>query len=647
MIYFDFEYRNAEVVSELVLVALKNSKDTKDSYLFDLRTTEDREIFKKYYKDHEGEVWCCFNGLADLTCLLALGLDIRELKFIDAMTESRMISLTHPDYLLFEQNLLTTLKGFGIINPCQYDLAKDLKESSRDLILLNKVYEEEQWTQICAYALEDVIHLPKLMNKIATVHNDIEDGTVINHMLHRGEFSKATTVLNFKAKGYPINVERLSSIYGNADRIRLRMITEINTQYGDKEHPIYRFVPDNSKSTQGRWAFNNTEFSWLITEKLKILDWGRTPSGMLNLQKDYLDEKCGSIPLLLNLNLTRKTLTALSKDNITGRLKGKHIRAEPFIFAQKTGRCSPKPTKGFILNMTPWLRSALIHPSAGEAFIGIDWSQQEIGIAAVLSGDENLLEVYNSSDAYITLAIMAGAVPPEATKKSHPVIRQNFKAVQLGIGYGKGIKSLAVDIWENNRDAVSGEEGISREEALTKSKEIYDWHKRQFSVYWDWIKQNALEAKLNGYIASEDKWIMYCDRTARTTQIQNFPMQANGAAMLRRAVYHVWQTGVLELVCPLHDALYIRCQESEAEHHAALLGDCMDKACKDILGNTLTLKRDPADIYTHEKPYYDERGWSLYETIYKELGEVMLHSGHEKLREQKERPKGSVSLYSH
>ena len=97
MIYFDFEYRNAEVVSELVLVALNNSKDTKDSYLFDLRTTEDREIFKKYYKDHEGEVWCCFNGLADLTCLLALGLDIRELKFIDAMTESRMISLTHPD----------------------------------------------------------------------------------------------------------------------------------------------------------------------------------------------------------------------------------------------------------------------------------------------------------------------------------------------------------------------------------------------------------------------------------------------------------------------------------------------------------------------------------------------------------------------
>ena len=138
---------------------------------------------------------------------------------------------------------------------------------------------------------------------------------------------------------------------------------------------------------------------------------------------------------------------------------------------------------------------------------------------------------------------------------------------------------------------------------------------------------------------------MYCDRTARATQIQNFPMQANGAAMLRRAVYHVWQTGVLELVCPLHDALYIRCQESEAEHHATLLGDCMDKACKDILGNTLTLKRDPADIYTYEKPYYDERGWSLYETIYKELGEVMLHSGHEKLREQKERPKGSVSFY--
>ena len=303
-----------------------------------------------------------------------------------------------------------------------------------------------------------------------------------------------------------------------------------------------------------------------------------------------------------------------------------------FIFCQKTGRSSPKPTKGFILNLTSWLRSALIHPGPGEAFIGIDWSQQEIGIAAVLSGDENLLEVYNSSDAYITLAIMAGAVPSDATKKSHPVTRQNFKAVQLGIGYGKGIKSLAVDIWENSRDPVSGDEGISREEASSKSKEIYAWHKRHFSVYWGWIKQNALNAKINGYVASEDNWLLYCDRNTKPTQIQNFPMQANGAAMLRRTVYYIWKTGALELVCSLHDALYIRCQASEAEYHTQLLGECMDKACKDILGNTLTLKRDATEIYTHDKPYYDERGWEVYETIYKELGEVMSHPGHEKLR---------------
>jgi DNA polymerase I len=371
----------------------------------------------------------------------------------------------------------------------------------------------------------------------------------------------------------------------------------------------------------------------LINDKLQITDWKLTPSGMLNLERDYLDEKCKATPLLSTLNSTRKTIMALGKDTLSDRLVDNHVRAVPFIFSQKTGRCSPKPTKGFILNITPWLRSALIHPAPGEAFIGIDWSQQEIGIAAVLSGDNNLLEVYNSSDAYIALAIMAGAVPPDATKESHPSIRDNFKAVQLGIGYGKGVKSLAMDIWENNRNPITGEENMSREEALAKAQEIYSWHKRYFSVYWGWIKQNALDAKINGYVASVDNWILYCDRDTKPTQIQNFPMQANGASMLRRAVYHVWQTGVLELVCPLHDALYIRCQESEAERHEQLLGECMDKACREILGDTLTLKRK-SEIYTHDKPYYDKRGWELYETIYKELGDVMAHPVHEMLRKK-------------
>jgi DNA polymerase-1 len=570
MIYFDFEYRNPEVVDELVLVALQDTKAAKTPRLFDLRLIDGRKSFTGYFQDHKDEVWCCFNGLADLTCLLALGLDIHDLKFIDAMTEARMITLSHPEYLLYEQNLLATLRVFGVIDEDEYSVALAQKENTRDLIFNNHLYNDQQWSQICAYAYDDMVHLPTLMNRIAQLHNAIQDGTVIHHTLHRGSFTVAIASLHFKAKGYPVNIARLKAIYDNADNIKARLAIEVNNRYGDQEHPIYRFVPNVKGSETGRWVFSNAGFNWLIREKLHIQDWALTEAGQLNLQSDYLDEKWKSVPALSLFRTTRKTLQALGKDTLTSRFVDGHIRAEPFIFSQKTGRCSPKPTKGFILNLPPWLRSALIHPAPGEAFIGIDWSQQEIGIAAVLSGDRNLLEVYNSSDVYLTLAKMAGAVPPEATKQSHPLVRQNFKAVQLGIGYGKGVAALAVDIWENNRDPVSGAENITRTDALIKAREIYQWHKRYFRRYWDWIKQNAIEAKIQGYLASEDHWLLYCAPHTRSTQIQNFPMQANGAAMLRRAVYHVYQTRVLDLVCPLHDALYIRCRESEAEKHAQL-----------------------------------------------------------------------------
>ena len=55
-------------------------------------------------------------------------------------------------------------------------------------------------------------------------------------------------------------------------------------------------------------------------------------------------------------------------------------------FRSKTGRNQPSNSK-FILGPLKWLRS-LIEPKEGWGIAYIDWSQQEFGIAAALSGDE-------------------------------------------------------------------------------------------------------------------------------------------------------------------------------------------------------------------------------------------------------------------
>ncbi len=110
-------------------------------------------------------------------------------------------------------------------------------------------------------------------------------------------------------------------------------------------------------------------------------------------------------------------------------------------FRAKTSRNQPSNAK-FIFGPASWIRH-LIKPAGGMAVAYIDWSQQEFGIAAALSGDERMKIAYTSGDPYLAFAKQAGAVPQDATKKSHESEREKFKACVLATQYGMGELSLA------------------------------------------------------------------------------------------------------------------------------------------------------------------------------------------------------------
>ncbi|MFK5949943.1 MAG: hypothetical protein QM500_14360 [Methylococcales bacterium] len=42
-------------------------------------------------------------------------------------------------------------------------------------------------------------------------------------------------------------------------------------------------------------------------------------------------------------------------------------------------------------------------------------------------------------------------------------------------------------------------------------------------------------------------------------------MQSNGAAMLRQAVINCCNSGDIDVVCTLHDAIYITCTDDQSE----------------------------------------------------------------------------------
>ncbi|MDA9975446.1 DNA polymerase [Alphaproteobacteria bacterium] len=188
-------------------------------------------------------------------------------------------------------------------------------------------------------------------------------------------------------------------------------------------------------------------------------------------------------------------------------------------FRARTGRNQPSNSR-FIFGPSTWLR-CLIRPPPGYGLAYIDYSSQEIGIAAALSRDETLMDAYISGDPYLAFAKLA---PPKATKASHDNIRDICKAVVLGVQFGMGDATLANQL------------GIPPFEA----KRLLETHRKTFLVFWRWSDGAVTQAMLHGRISTVFGWPIHVGANANPRALMNFPMQANGAEVLRLSVYYVW-----------------------------------------------------------------------------------------------------------
>ncbi|MCH1407706.1 MAG: hypothetical protein L7V87_01630 [Verrucomicrobiales bacterium] len=100
-------------------------------------------------------------------------------------------------------------------------------------------------------------------------------------------------------------------------------------------------------------------------------------------------------------------------------------------FASDTGRNQPS-NNCFILEASAWMRSTVAAPK-GQVLAYVGYLSQELGLAAILSGDEELLRDYEAGNPYIRFAIRAGAAPEGGTKETHPSERATYKVVMLAL----------------------------------------------------------------------------------------------------------------------------------------------------------------------------------------------------------------------
>jgi DNA polymerase I-like protein with 3'-5' exonuclease and polymerase domains len=584
-----------------------------DLVMFDCRNgSADIEALKHFIKRVSTSVFVAFNISAEMWALSQLGIDVKPLAWVDLMVESTMITGTHSGHKTKQKNFVVACRMFGV--PREDYAKKDMYE-----LILSKPgndFTDEEFADILLYNASDVKPLKALWGRIQyrLLHSQGSRGVwQLQHSLERAEYCKACFILSYRTKGLPIDEPWLNDIAKYLKEIRNAIIEDCNKQYGEKF-----WVWDHIRL---QYVESNINLANYIRKMGLDSKWQKTAkSGSFKTTDSYFDEMVKEYPFLKPLKTARDLVNQTKKFDLPSLVKDGYVKPHSIPFYTVTSRNQPMVKEGFVFNMAPWIRS-VVRPKPGMVLIGLDWSKQEIAIAAALTGDVAFTEAYNTGDVYAALAKRSGAIPKDAnlSDKNHPsyndwkVARQAYKSVQLGLGYGMGKTKLGASIY-SDLNMNKQTEVITMVEATDKAIEIYDWHKATFKQYWDWLKTQATKALQQGGTHSKDHWIYYTDKGTNYTQVLNFPIQANGAAMLRKAVKSLAFETDIDVCCSLHDAIYFNCKAEEAEAQIAIVQEHMARAVREIIGDEITIETEPK-ISTPESGYLDERGAKTLQMI--------------------------------
>jgi DNA polymerase I-like protein with 3'-5' exonuclease and polymerase domains len=204
-----------------------------------------------------------------------------------------------------------------------------------------------------------------------------------------------------------------------------------------------------------------------------------------------------------------------------------------------------------------------------------------------------MMGAYRSGDPYLAFARQANAVPCDATKQSHQTERERFKVCALAVQYGMGAASLAEKLGESK----------------ARGKSLLDLHKNTYPTYWHWSDSVEARAVLTGTLHSTFGWTVHADAGANPRSLRNFPLQANGAEMLRLACCMATERGI-RVCAPIHDALLVEAPIGDIENVVRQTRAIMQEASEQVVPG-FPLRTD-AEIVRWPERYLDPRGEAMW-----------------------------------
>lgn len=560
----DFEFNGApgEIVNPVCLVA----RELGSGQTIRLWVDQFVGLAAAPYATDGDALVVAYYASAEVGCHEALGWPPPE-NVLDLFREFR--ALTNGTQLAAGTGLLGALAYYGLVG-----LAGAEKDAMRELVLTGGPWDAGEREAILDYCESDVVALAQLLPAM--------DASIdTQRALLRGRYMRA--VARMENVGVPIDMPMLERLRHHWADIQGDLIVAVDADYGVYEGP----------------SFREQRFAEYLAHR--NIAWPLLASGRLQLDDDTFKEMAKAHPELSALRELRVTLGQMRLSELAVGGDGRN-RCMLSAFRARTGRNQPSNAK-FIFGPAVWLRG-LIRPPASYGMAYVDWSQQEFAIAAALSGDPRMQEAYTSGDPYLAFAKQAGAVPADATKESHGAVREQFKACVLAVQYGMGAESLAQRIGQ----------------PVCRARELLDLHQSTYRAFWKWSDGCLDYANLQGELHTVFGWPIRVGSDANPRCLRNFPMQANGAEMLRLACCLLTEAGI-RVCAPVHDALLVEAPLETLDAVVALTQELMAQASEVVLGG-FRLRSD-AKVVRYPDRYMDGRGVPMWDKVMALLGEPL------------------------
>ena len=215
----------------------------------------------------------------------------------------------------------------------------------------------------------------------------------------------------------------------------------------------------------------------------------------------------------------------------------------------------------------------------GNKLLALDYSQIELRIAAWLSGDEKLIEVFKEGrDIHAAVAAGVFDVSEDEVTKNQ---RSKAKVINFGILYGMGVDALRKNLGDDTTRA--------------EAQEYLDQYFKTYEGIADFMEEKKREVRENGFtttyfnrrryfpeIYSSRSWVQ-----ARAERMAiNAPVQGTQADIIKRAmveiIAYVKKENIedVKLLLQVHDELVFEVAEEKLEEVAEKIKEIMESVLK-------------------------------------------------------------------